>query len=105
MATVREEPGVLSAVEARILEVLSNEPASIDEVIRAVGLPAGAVSRVGDRVRLQVAEASISGLVAAVEAAGGRILSVQPIRQSLEDFFFAELGGSEAAARALEAEL
>jgi len=31
--------------------------------------------------------------IAAVEAAGGRVLSVQPIRQSLEDYFIKEMGG------------
>jgi len=30
--------------------------------------------------------------VAAVEAAGGRVLSVQPVRQTLEDYFFREMG-------------
>jgi len=31
-----------------------------------------------------------------VEQAGGRVLSVQPIRQSLEDYFFKELGEEPA---------
>jgi hypothetical protein len=41
---------------------------------------------------LEVDESSLGSCVAAVEGAGGRILSVQPIRQSLEDYFFKELG-------------
>jgi hypothetical protein len=31
-----------------------------------------------------------------VEGAGGRILAAQPIRQSLEDYFFKELGQEQA---------
>lgn len=74
-----------------------------DEALAALPVPADARYRMGDRVRLHVREGPLGPLVAAAEAAGGRILSVQPIRQSLEDYFFKELGG-EAAARALEAE-
>ncbi|HSD28541.1 MAG TPA: hypothetical protein VLL75_14660, partial [Vicinamibacteria bacterium] len=44
--------------------------------------------RVGDRLRLEVDERDLGRTVAAVEAAGGRILSVQPVRQTLEDYFF-----------------
>ncbi len=47
----------------------------------------------GERWRLEVEERALGGVVRAVEAAGGRILSVQPIRQSLEDYFLKELGG------------
>lgn len=52
--------------------------------------------RVGDRLRIEVAEGALSSVVAAVEAAGGRVLSVQPVRQSLEDYFFREMGGQAA---------
>src|SRR6266545_2604201 len=44
----------------------------------------------GERWRLEVEERSLGGVVRAVETAGGRILFVQPIRQSLEDYFFEE---------------
>jgi ABC-2 type transport system ATP-binding protein len=76
-----------------------------DASLPGLKLPAGALHQVGDRLRLQVSQGQIGSLVTAVEAAGGRILSVQEVRQSLEDYFFKELGGSEAAARALESEL
>ncbi len=52
--------------------------------------------RVGDRLRIEVAEGGLGPVVAAVEAAGGRVLSVQPVRQSLEDYFFREMGGRAA---------
>jgi hypothetical protein len=52
----------------------------------------------GERWALQVSESELGALVRAVEQAGGRILSVQPVRQSLEDFFFQELASPEGAA-------
>jgi ABC-2 type transport system ATP-binding protein len=42
---------------------------------------------VGDRLRLEVPTAAMGACIASVERAGGRVLSVQPIRQSLEDYF------------------
>jgi len=52
--------------------------------------PDGIRSRqpLGGRWRLEVEETALGAVVHAVEAGGGRILSVQPIRQTLEDFFF-----------------
>jgi len=46
----------------------------------------------GERHRLEVEEKALGAVVRAVEQAGGRILAVQPIRQSLEDFFVQEMG-------------
>jgi len=61
------------------------------------GLP-GVESSValGDRWRLQVKEPSVGAVVRSVEEKRGHVLSVQPVRQSLEDFFFKEMGGAEA---------
>ena len=42
--------------------------------------------------RLEVEEQGLGEIVRAVEAAGGRILGVQPVRQSLEEFFVARDG-------------
>jgi ABC-2 type transport system ATP-binding protein len=50
----------------------------------------------GERLRLEVDEGQVGNAVRAVEQAGGRILSVQPIRQSLEDYFFKELDTGQA---------
>jgi ABC-2 type transport system ATP-binding protein len=55
---------------------------------------------VGDRLRLEVAEGSLSRVVAAIESAGGRVLGVQPVRRTLEDYFFEELGGAPTGAAA-----
>ena len=46
----------------------------------------------GERWRLEVGESSLGALVQGVEQAGGRILSIQPVRQSLEDYFIKEMG-------------
>ena len=70
------------------------------------GLDAGALevpglrSRqpLGERWRLEVDEKALGSCVSAIEAAGGRILSVQPIRQSLEEYFFKELGEEPTSA-------
>jgi ABC-2 type transport system ATP-binding protein len=75
-------------------------PAALDALPAAVQ----ACHRMGDRVRLQVAAGPVAPLIAALEAKGGRVLQVQPVRQSLEDYFFKELGGDDAVARMLETE-
>jgi ABC-2 type transport system ATP-binding protein len=49
---------------------------------------------VGERWRLDVDEAALSAAVKAVQDGGGRILAIQPVRQSLEDYFFKELGAA-----------
>ncbi len=50
----------------------------------------------GERLRLEVDEGALGSVVRSVEEAGGRILSVQPIRQSLEDYFFKEMDNHPA---------
>jgi ABC-2 type transport system ATP-binding protein len=57
-------------------------------------LPAGTEKRrtMGERWTLHVPEAQLGMVVRALEGAGGRILSVQPVRQSLEEYFFKEMG-------------
>jgi ABC-2 type transport system ATP-binding protein len=62
--------------------------------------PARRRERVGERLRLEVDERDLGRTVAAVEAAGGRILSVQPVRQTLEDYFFREMGAPARGASA-----
>jgi ABC-2 type transport system ATP-binding protein len=46
----------------------------------------------GERWRLEAAEQKLGAIVKEVQAAGGRILSVHPVRQSLEDYFMKEMG-------------
>jgi len=52
----------------------------------------------GERWRLEAAEESLGPIVKAVEEAGGRVLSIQPVRQSLEDYFIKEMGAARTEA-------
>jgi hypothetical protein len=64
----------------------------------AAGRPGDARRRraIGERWTLPVEERELGAVVRAVEEKGGRILSVQPVRQSLEDYFFKEMGAAPA---------
>jgi hypothetical protein len=44
-----------------------------------------------------VEEKSLGPVISAVQGAGGRILSVQPVRESLEDYFIREMGAQPGA--------
>jgi ABC-2 type transport system ATP-binding protein len=48
-------------------------------------------ARVGERLRIEVEETRLGEVIRTVESARGRVLSVQPIRQSLEDYFVHEM--------------
>jgi ABC-2 type transport system ATP-binding protein len=49
----------------------------------------------GERWRIEVDEPAVGRVVREIEDLGGRILSVQPVRQSLEDYFFKEMDAGE----------
>jgi len=92
----------------------------LDEILRidishlellASGVDAGVLDRLpglktrralGERWSLEVEEKSLGPVVTAVQQAGGRVLSVQPIRESLEDYFVRQMGVA-ATARPWEA--
>ena len=64
----------------------------------AQGVPhARARHPVGERWRLEVEASGLADVVQAITRAGGRVLSVQPIRQSLEEHFLREIGPARAA--------
>jgi ABC-2 type transport system ATP-binding protein len=91
------------------------EAGRLDDILRidvehlevlATRLPDGAATRVphvrarhavGDRWRLEVAEQGLAEAIQAIARAGGHILSVQPIRQSLEEHFLREIGPEKPA--------
>jgi ABC-2 type transport system ATP-binding protein len=56
----------------------------------------GRAEAMGERWRLQVPENKLGDAIVALERAGGRILSVLPVRQSLEEHFFKEMGQGQA---------
>jgi ABC-2 type transport system ATP-binding protein len=95
----------------RIDEILGLDVAHMEVV--ASGLDETALAEVpgikqrqliGERWRFEVEEAALGGLVRAVEDAGGRILSVYPVRQSLEEYFFKEMGSAQDGEQAWEAD-
>ena len=58
------------------------------------GIPIRHRVRVGERLTLEVDEGRLGEVIRAIEAQSGRVLSVHPIRQSLEEFFVKEMGGA-----------
>jgi ABC-2 type transport system ATP-binding protein len=83
----------------RLADILKLDVAHMDVLVAGVDPATLQVSglrahqALGERYRLEVDEAALGAVVSAVERARGRILGVQPIRQSLEDYFFKEMGG------------
>jgi ABC-2 type transport system ATP-binding protein len=61
-----------------------------EQQVEALGSDISA-RHLGDRWQLEVPTASLAEVVQATHQGGGRILSVQPIRQSLEQFFVREM--------------
>lgn len=87
--------GDILTVDVEHMEVIAGGlpdplPAGLGAVVSAAG-------RLGERWRLHVTEEHLPAAVAGVAQGGGRILSVMPVRRSLEDLFLAEMG--EGAAR------
>jgi ABC-2 type transport system ATP-binding protein len=61
------------------------------------GIPVRHRLRVGDRWSLEVDEGRLGEVIVALEAQGGHVLGVHPIRQSLEEYFVKEMGGTGGA--------
>src|SRR3984957_16301014 len=65
------------------------------------GLTSGAVS-VGQRYRLHVPEADLYAVLDQLRSSNARILSVAPVRPTLEDYFFRLVGRKQPAEPAME---
>jgi ABC-2 type transport system ATP-binding protein len=65
-----------------------------DDLIAALGI---AAVRTGERCRLEVEEGALGSVLERLVARGVRILTVQPVRQSLEELFLREAGSSPGA--------
>jgi ABC-2 type transport system ATP-binding protein len=80
----------------RLDEMLSQEAPQVEVLVTGGsldGLPAEVQRQaIGERWRLEVPETGLVPLLNAVTVGGSRILSVQPIRQSLEDYFLQQMG-------------
>jgi ABC-2 type transport system ATP-binding protein len=87
----------------RLAELLTLDVAHMEVLVSALGerrldLPGvHSVHTVGERHRLHVDEKALGSVILALEEAGGRILGVQPVRQSLEDYFLREMADEKSA--------
>jgi len=88
--------------QGRLDEILSLDISHMEVLVS--GLPndklpevpgVGKSEAVGERLRLEVKEKTLGAAIRAVEDAGGRVLSVQPVRQSLEDYFMKEIASAD----------
>jgi ABC-2 type transport system ATP-binding protein len=84
----------------RLGDILQLDIAHMEMLVSGVdaatlGEELGRRQTVGDRSRLEVPTDRLGAAVAAVERGGGRVLSVQPIRQSLEDYFVEAMGPAD----------
>jgi ABC-2 type transport system ATP-binding protein len=87
----------------RLDQILAQEVSQF-EVLLSLGTvpldspPAGVVSRqvLGERLRLVVWEAELVSVLEAMKSRGARVLSVSPVRQSLEEYFLKEMGDEGA---------
>ena len=91
----RRDPGLdVSHLEVLVSGLAAEAPATALPPVSRRGAPwesAGAC---------EVAEEPLgAGRAARSRSAGGRVLSVQPVRQSLEDYFFKEMGAAERRTR------
>ena len=59
-------------------------------------------ARAGARYRLDVPEADLYAALDSLRAAEARIISVQPLRPTLEDYFFKLVGGEKTVSHAVE---
>jgi ABC-2 type transport system ATP-binding protein len=66
---------------------------AVDDPSKLEGLKVEAArQQVGERTRLEVTEDRLGALLRELDARGAKLLAVQPVRRSLEDFFFREIG-------------
>jgi ABC-2 type transport system ATP-binding protein len=92
--------------EGRLDKILDIDVSHSEVLVSGVGaealarLPEAVVvaDALRERHRLSVPHGHLAEVVGLVEREGGRVLSVQPIRQTLEEFFFKELGSAPEGA-------
>jgi len=93
-------PGEIVSLEVKAIEILF-------EARDGRPLPqnlAGRATRLGARYSLQVPEAEMYATLDQLRASDVRILSMQTLRPTLEDYFFRLVGGGKAASHAVEVE-
>lgn len=88
-----------------LTEILQQDFQHVEVLLKAspAALPSlpGEIERrhIGDRLQVTLEERALADAIAAAAASGARVLAVQPVRESLEEFFFKELGGAPKGER------
>ena len=91
-------PGEIVSIEVRAMEILFETgdtrplPAELAEH----------ATRIGGRCRVEVPEAGLYSALEQLRGCDARILSVSPVRPTLEDYFFRLVGGGQAASHGVE---
>src|SRR5271156_385719 len=91
-------PGEIVSMEVQGMEILF-------EVGKEQALPANIAARaknIGNRYRIEVAEQELYAVLEQLRGCEGRILSVAPLRPSLEDYFFNLVGRQKTQVPAAE---
>src|SRR5580692_2633575 len=91
-------PGEIVSMEVQGMEILF-------EVGKEQTLPANIAARaknIGNRYRIEVAEEELYAVLEQLRGCEGRILSVAPLRPSLEDYFFNLVGRQKSQVPAAE---
>lgn len=90
----------------RLDEILAQEVSHVEVLLSGGRLDAlsalpGVRAReaLGERHRLEVDEGSLMSVLQSASAAGARVLSVTPVRQSLEEYFFQQMGDAAQSAQ------
>src|ERR1019366_5230838 len=86
-------PAEIVSIEVHAMEILF-------EARGKVSLPPQLAQRataIGDRYRVEVPEAGLYDAIEQLKSCEARILSVQPIRPTLEDYFLRLVGGQAAS--------
>ena len=82
-------------------ELISKEVSHMEIIVDGIGMdqlrrvlaPQTAASQVGTTLKVEVdAEASLTPLASSIEQTGGKIVSVNPVRQTMEDYFLKVVG-------------
>ena len=89
-------PGQLVDMKTRGMEVLFELPSASNSALLAKA------TRTGERYRLEVTEAELYAAMEQLRTAGARILSVSPLRATLEEFFINLVEADRAQAAAVE---
>jgi ABC-2 type transport system ATP-binding protein len=78
------------AIKGSGTEVLVGQPSA--DLQTALQPLATRMRRSGDKLNIQVTEEKLHAVIDCVRQHGGRLLAVQPVRPSLEDYFYQEFG-------------